>query len=229
MAVRRDEEGETAATVYIPIPPLRRRLVVLGLVSAAVTAMVVSAYEATWFSADLDGRKIQIGLWQLWDEPGLTRTGGTMEMIVLVVLTLAGAHFVLRLGYMGFTVAIARPLVRRGWSRSRLLVAWMKAWEAHLHAAAVFVAGLLATWSKPTLSGSDGEGPLPALVTRSWGGYLLLGGVLLGWLAVAIVDRDGELAATQCWELFPTPRTAAGNRPSVPKERGRPPVERIRT
>ena len=97
----RDEEEEWGATVWIPVPPLRRRLVVLGFVAAAVTAMLVSAYEATWFTANVDGRNIDLGLRQLWGGAGLTRTDGLFDLVVLVLHVLVGIPFMLRLGYMG--------------------------------------------------------------------------------------------------------------------------------
>lgn len=197
-------------SVHFDIPPFATRVRHVLALALALVAIAL-AMKLGWFTATNDGGSVTIELGRVRDMPALSIANGAAYYLLLIVTFFAGVYFFIRAAYMGVTVLIGNPLVKRGLFRSKLQVAWMSPRGAHIHTAILLgLAIVLVAW-KPTLEMARLHAPVAADISYDLGGFVLIAGLLLVHLSIYLIARNPDIAESQMWnrELAPAPAAPA--------------------
>lgn len=172
---------------------MKRRVIYFAVMGLAVAAMLYAVTEAVWFHAtlplyDID---IEIGLGRVIDD-GRLSVSSVAYMIACVVCGLSTIYFAVRFGAAAFTMLAGRPLNRR--------VAWLSPTGAQIQGGIVLALALVALFVPPELEVKDLRGvDLGFTMTRSYGGFLLVGGLAAAQVIFMMIRSDLELSASQGW------------------------------
>lgn len=185
--------------VTFEIPPLALRLRVVALLGASAALQALAVFYLPWFAVDFRGHRVGVHLLSVHDHPLLSTGGGELYSFAMLALLLGGFYYLVRVAYLAITLLIGHPVVKRGLFRSKLQVAWLSPAGAHVHTAILVVLAIVATASVPTLHVKGAGTAFHGDLARSWGGFVMLAGLLAMHAALYFIARRPELAATQCW------------------------------
>jgi len=215
-------------TVTFEIPPLNVRLRAVAVLAVSIALQVYALTSAPWFTAKFGDETYVVELGRVRDMPQLVthETGG--QMVVMLLLFVASFACFVRGIYLGITVLLGHPIVRRGLFRTRLMVAYKTPFRAHIFTAIATVLAAAYAYTLPQLALRDSfAGPIPGVeMAHSWGGAMLVVAFVIAHVAIHLVARDPQLAATQMWgDAFEAPAYESAPALAKPARRERPMIK----
>ena len=207
--------------ISFELAPQNVRFRVVGVFALSLAMQLVAIAWAPWFTAHVDGETFSVGLTTVSGHPELyTAPAGVLQILVLIVGFLLAIKYIVQLVYVGIIVFRGQPFVRRGLFKSKLRVAWKRLFRAHVHTAIVMVFGVTAALFVPQLLVHGTQQVIPAELTYSWGGILLVLGYVVAHVGIVMIKRDPLLAAPQTWApptsaMEPDPKPVRTSRPMI--------------
>lgn len=191
----------TDDSVTFEIPPFNVRLRAAALLAISVVLQVYAVSSAPWFTAKLGDETFVVELGRVRNMPELTTHESGGHLLVMMLLFFVFFACFVRSIYLGITLLLGHPVIRRGLFRSRLMVAWKSPLRAYIFTVLAIVLGSATAYMLPGLELRDGHaGAIPGVVmSHSWGGGLFLFGLVMNLAVIRLVARDPQLAATQMW------------------------------
>lgn len=185
-----------------------KRLLIFALLAAAAVAIGLSLFELVWFRKETAFLGIEVRFLGANTKPFQTSIDGAYIWIS-VVCAMAAVYYLIRITATAITVLI-------GVSYSRL-VQWRSPRSAYLQGAGVLACAVAMLFVTPELVVAYRETVISGLV-RDWGGYVLIGAVVLSLGTMYLISRMPELAAIQGWVVAAEPAVEESDEP-VRRER----------
>jgi len=185
---------------------MQARFTAAALVAAALGGWMLGMFQVPWFHAQIDDVEVAVNLLKVRDQSWIRVE---LNPFLMIAAYLAMLYFFARLFFLGLLLVLNGPTSTRK-------IAWYSPLGAHVQGLLVLGVMIAVFTLVPTLENKATGTAIPATFERSWGGVLTLASLVLAQVAIFVVARDPDLAATQAW----TPRL-----PAEPV-RSRPPRER---
>jgi hypothetical protein len=197
-------------TVTFDVAPREVRLRAAVVLAVSLGLQVLAFVAVPWFTLRFaNGESMSVRFPDAHDADLSTRSS-LLHVIASIVLLIGGLGTIVRLGYFGATVVHGSPFVKRGLLRSKLIVAWKHSLGAHIQIAFMIVVAIYVAVAVPQ-TGIPG-----ATLSMSWGGAVLVLGLVVAHASIWLVAGDARLADSQCWDSPSEPVVPAPVRASRP-------------